>query len=366
MKKRSPARALAVFLMILLALTFFSGTLRQAALPHVTAVRLSGGYLTKEIAAKEPVLSSGETKEVLPCAFSLSTALPLEQVYARTNQRVAKGETLATFDRHRGEQLLSQAEIDCEAARTALTVWKSGYERALQEETQADARRLLEQERVLNGVSLKTVSAEYEQAAGRYEALRHLADGDWRVVAEEDLWVTEVLVSAGAEYQGVVPILRYIPQAAELRAGAVCAGTFPFAGAVRSVTVCQSDGTASEAWAYDRMEAGEETYTLWATLSDPAQAESLTGGLLFRVESEYFDTLVPREALCGESIYVLETRQGAWGQTEQYARRVEGTYTLSDDRYVLFQSSRILSGEYVIVDWDRAFDDGDAVYVQTR
>lgn len=365
--KRASVRSLCIFLAALLALTFLSRTLYHATLPHVTAVRVSGGYLSGDFSAETPELRAQTTGTVVPCAQALEDALPVSAVYVRKNQAVQAGEPLLQFEEHWGEYALSQARLARDTARASLSDWQCGYEEALSaldanDPAQAAQRRLLEQEKVCGGVSLAEVSARCEAAEEAFEALSRLEENGWQLRAPEDLWVTELKLQAGDQYRGVEPALHYIAQSETVYAGV--SASRQLAEQAARVSVCGSDGKTLSAWRFDHAEIEGERCTLWAVLADPSAPKIPAGGLTFHLETDYFDALVPRAALCGNSIYLVRQRAGSWGQSEEYAYRVEGSYTLQDDQYALFVADEPLAGEEVLIDWDRAFEEGDTLYVR--
>lgn len=383
-KKKSAVRSLLLFLAIILALTFFSRTLYLATLPQVTAVKLSGGYLAVDIPAKTPVLYSDTVKEIIPCSDPLTSPLSGSRIRVRQNQAVRQGETLIEFDAHWAESALAQAKSEYDSAMAAQTVWKNGYDQQLRElaekektlrteggnsgealQALAAERRLLEQD-IYNGVPLSEVRAKCDAARSVYESLSRLRENSWRIAAPEDLWVAEINLKEGDDYRGVAPVLRYIPQTAEIYAGAAYMDSPQILKDAAYISVVEGNGQVSDVWEYSHMEPAENGYTLWAALADPLHPDLPEDGLTFHLETSYYSTLVPKAALCQEGIYLAQKRAGAWGQTEDYACLVKGKYSLSDDQYVLFETTAMLNGESVLIDWDRAFSDGDTVYVTMR
>lgn len=380
-KKKTAVRCLLLFLAIIAALTFFSRTLYLATLPQVTAVRLSGGYLTADISARTPILYSETVKEIIPCSDPLTSPLSCSRIWVRQNQAVRQGETLIEFDAHWAENALAQAKSEYDSATAAQTVWKSGYDQQLRElaekektlrteggnsgealQALAAERRLLEQD-IYNGVPLSEVRTKCDAARSVYESLSRLKENSWRIAAPEDLWVAEINLKEGDDYRGVAPVLRYIPQTAEVYAGTAYMDSPQILKDAASISVFEGDGQVSDAWKYSYMEPSENGYTLWASLADPLRPDLPEDGLTFHLETGYYSTLVPKAALCQEGIYLAQKRAGAWGQTEDYACLVRGKYSLSDDQYVLFETTAMLNGEAVLIDWDRAFNDGDTLYV---
>ena len=385
-KKKSAIRSLLLFLAIMLALTFFSRTLYLATLPQVTAVKLSGGYLAVDIPAKTPVLYSDTMKEIIPCSDPLTSPLSVSRIKVRQNQAVRQGETLIEFDAHWAESVLTQAKSEYDSATAAQTVWKNGYDQQLRElaekektlrveggatdlrealQTLNAERRLLEQD-IYNGVPLSEVRDKCDATRAVYESLCQLKDNNWRIVAPENLWIAEINLKEDDDYRGVAPVLTYIPQTAEIYAGAAYMDSPQILKDAASISVVEGDGQVSAVWKYSHMEPAGNGYTIWASLVDPLYPNLPEDGLTFHLETGYYSTLVPKAALCQDGIYLVQKRVGSWGQTEDYACLVKGKYSLSDNQYVLFETTASLNGESVLIDWDRAFNDGDTIYVTMR
>ena len=117
---KKAVRSLRIFLSIMLLLTFFSRTLYQATLPQVTAVSISGGYLTLNIPVQNPLINSELTIDYVLCVENLSSPLKVKRIYGQINQMYEKDSALVEFDSYRGAYALKQAEIEYEEAETAL------------------------------------------------------------------------------------------------------------------------------------------------------------------------------------------------------------------------------------------------------
>lgn len=381
---KKAVRSLRIFLSIMLFLTFFSRTLYQATLPQVTAVSISGGYLTLNIPVQNPLINSELTIDYVLCAENLSSPLKVKRIYGQINQMYEKDSALVEFDSYRGAYALKQAEIEYEEAETALKLWRQSFDqriRDIQKRTDElhsageasmeeirmlnEERKLMEQDGIHNGSSLTTLETRYNEAKRICNVLSELSEDEWILNAPDKLWLTSLNVEKEGEYWGIEPVFSYVPDGGDLYVGVSTCLSEEMIKAAEQIVMYDGRGKRSAAWAFDHMEQIGENCLLWA-VSVGENAELPENDLYFRLETGYYDSLVPLDAVFGEQIYLVKERDGSWGQTEQYVCRVDGKRIIEDDQYVLFETAEPIRDAMVVVDWDRPFEDGDAVVLKER
>ncbi|MEF9895212.1 MAG: hypothetical protein RR843_05495, partial [Clostridia bacterium] len=113
-------------------------------------------------------------------------------------------------------------------------------------------------------------------------------------------------------------------------------------------------------WTFTKETVSGGKRVFWAEpLEGMAAVEGLTK-LTLRVDSEYYQHLVPNSAVVGDAVYVLDSRIGAFGEEEYFARKVEIRGQVTDAKNTYVPTG--LSGmDRVIAKWDRPFADGDTV-----
>jgi hypothetical protein len=106
-----------IFLVILLALTFFSNTIMNATLPEVTTAGVNAGTISPQIRV-QGVITANETYEV-----KLNQTLTVETVFVKAGVTVVKGDPLFTLSGDVSEEL--------KAAETALETAENAYQDAV-------------------------------------------------------------------------------------------------------------------------------------------------------------------------------------------------------------------------------------------
>lgn len=391
MKGRKGAiKGLIVFVAVMVLITFFSGTVYYGTLPKVAVGYPSGGALVYEYYGASFVLESDGGVQVALDVYMPQYPMRVKRVCVSQFDEVAQGDILISFEPAVGEYALDMAGRDVQRIREELDGWDGEYLDEFEridsdiEETRramngpdadvsglsqkiADLRQertALESARTVNGVSRLSIEQRLSDAQAVYDQLLALNADGWNLTANADGIVGGVYLAAGDDYSGLLAAADIIPGDAEIRVGVE---TRVSEDDLKLETVTVYTGAAmprnrKTGWTYAGATHSGEMTKLWATPDEGVAAFNGLSGLTFRFETERYQHLVPNGAVAGDSVYVLDTRSGAFGNTETYARRVEVRNCPSDG-----ENTAVLNGlsgmDQVIVIWDRPFAEGDAVVV---
>lgn len=392
---RRGLRALAVFAGVMAVLTFLSDTLYNATLPRVRVDGVRDGTLKLEVSGAELRLDAEQVKSLRIDQKLLGTPLRVTSVPVRAPNFFEAGDVLITFDPAVGEYALGKAQQARQDAADALAAWNIRWQQAwneLQLEAMEiatdgkdpntdpaviaqrrvaleDKRQALEQEKVVDGVYQRRLETDYQAANALANCLENLQSTEWRSLAAEDGFVSEVFVYPGDDYEGLEPVLTWIPASdPSIRVGVRCDQSFsPAVLENVQVTAMSQDmaQTSQAEWTFAGTSEGADGTVLWARATNLPIALTETKSLHFEMRSEYSQFLVPNGAvIAGERLYILEVRTGAWGREETIVREVRFTSTESDDTYTVLPDGVIRRDDRIIVQWDRPIWDGDVVFVQ--
>lgn len=387
-------RALTAFIVLMAALTFLSKTIYNATLPHVEAVRVTDGTLQLTVSGSALVLD-GDSAQTLRLEHNLSaTPLPIQAVFVQAMVPFENSAALIAFDSGAGEYAYTQALQSLQDCQDALSAWDIQWQQswdqlllerlvleedALNSEISPDivARRkdnleaqfrLLEQDKILDGVYRSTLQTRWAQAKALVDCLAGLRQNDWRLLSPQAGIACEIMVQPGDRYTGLTPLLYWIsPSDPTLRVGIVW--DKPIDGVmlddVQVTSVHLAARSASPiAWTFAGSGPHNGQQMLWAQPSQCLESLSDIQSLRFEMRSPYQPLLVPNEAVIGGStVYVLDYRTSPWGGQECIIRAVNVQPTLSDYRYTAL-SGGISASSQVVVHWDRPLQDGDVVFVQ--
>ncbi|MEA4999582.1 MAG: hypothetical protein VB087_09365 [Candidatus Limiplasma sp.] len=392
-QRKGAVKGLIVFLGVMAALTFFSQTIYYNTLPKVEVQRVSSGVLQTVVSGSDILLYAEQAERVDIPADLADLKLRVERVWVQKTASIKQGEALLRFDPAQGASTLAKAERMFQRAEEALTTWDIKYQNTWNEldidmltlqrkmaETDADPETLgaqlqtlqakqeaLERTNILDGVSRASLEQNLSLSKATLATLTKLSTQGWVVNAPNSGVVSEILVKEGDEYSGLLPLVWLVPASAKLRVGIECKPEVHISSLDRVMVYSGDDvPLGNEAiWAF----AGEGTLNgkrvLWAepTITSP-DLTKLTK-LNFRIDSDYCQYMVPNAAVVEDTLYVLDSRQGAWGTEELFARRVEGKGVQSDDKNTSV-SLGLTSMDNVIIKWDRPFEDGDTVMIPLR
>lgn len=387
-KKHAAVRAALIFLGIMAAVTFFSRTLRYAMIPKVEVAYAVGGTLKWNCQSDQLQLKSTGRMRIHPAWDE--GELRVEEILVQEGDAVSPGDGLLRFEAQTGESALTAAEASFQTAQRELDAWDAAYAQeldaldqeisTLKEElrtTTHNQRRLTEkiaeararrekwaQAAEVDGVPRTEKEQNLARARENVQALANLRDNQWTLSADIAAFVGEISVSAGEICDGKLPLLML-----EVRDGGLLVGIQTELSAenlvdktVKLDTSEKETARQMEGWEYDGYTLEKGRAILWAHRTAGDTPENTPTALAFLVESPRYQYLVPNSAIAGENLYVLRTRTGAFGGEETYAAQVSLKNPVSDARYTAVESG-VGGMDQVIVGWDRAFQDEDAVIV---
>lgn len=387
-------RVLAVFLIILLVLTFLSKTIYNSTLPQVETARIQSGTLRWTVSDSTFWFES-DCHEVVRMGQILSDSpLLIETVCVQNMDFFQKGDVLIIFDDVLGEHALSQAQEAYQNSLTELKAWDIQWQQAwnkLQLERltiEIDAQELdidaaiiaqrrknlvaelefLIQDNVVNGKTRNVIEARCQKAAATVEFLEELCADKWRIRAQENGIVSNVMVKAGDYCETFMPLVRWLPlYDTSLKIGIRCNQPIDSMSMtdVRVTSVDRVTYLNSETeWEFVGSTIRDGEQLIWARTSDIRSVLPTIQSLVFEFHSEYMPLLIPNEALIdGGMIYILESQTGAWGNEECTVREVAIQVQQSDDLYTAI-SGEIQPSKLVVVYSNRTLDDGDVVLIR--
>lgn len=391
MKGRSRAiKGLVAFVAIMALFTFLSRTIYYGTLPKVAVEYPGSGTLKSEYYGGEFVLESDESVQAALDIYMPQYPMRVKQVHVSRFEAVECGDEIVAFEPAIGEYALGMAERDVQRIQEELDGWDDAYsgeilrfdseieeKRRALNEPGADSnvisqeiaalqqeRTALESSRTVNGISRLSIEQRLGDAQAVHSQLCALQADGWRLTAETSGVVGDVYLNAGDDYSGLLAAADIIPDGAAIRVGVETRvnGDDLELETVTVYTGVTMPRNRKTGWTYVGATRSGDMTTLWATPEEGIPALSGLSGLTFRFESEHYQCLVPNSAVADTSVYVLDTRRGAFGNMETYARRIELRNCPSDG-----ENTAVLSGlggmDQVIVIWDRPFSDGDTVVV---
>lgn len=387
-KRNGAVKGLIVFLAVMAALTFFSQTIYRGTLPKVETARVNGGVLQAEISGGEFLIDAEKVIRVDIARDLIENKLRVENVTAHKMKNVQKDEVLLSFDAVAGENALANAKVAHERAQEALTAWDQKYQAAWQKilsdmgaatkkmlapdadftalneelNTLQTQQKALEQMRILDGVSRAEKEQALENTRATLGVFKGLSQTNWQLRSPEAGLVADVRVKPGEDYAGLLPLVRLIPTGQPIFVGIESGAQvkIPDLGSVLVYAGQDAPRSQDTGWTFTKETVSGGKRVFWAEPPEGiAAVEGLTK-LTLRVDSEYYQHLVPNSAVVGDAVYVLDSRIGAFGEEEYFARKVEIRGQVTDAKNTYVPTG--LSGmDRVIAKWDRPFADGDTV-----
>lgn len=368
MKKKHIGRAAAIFLGGMLALTFCSRTVYRMLMPQVQTARANGGILSYSQRASDYVLDA-ETLNYAYIAAQLPQSVRIDRVLVKQNQRVEVGDALAQL-------YVPEAESALASAREALARAEIAWERWDTEEADAllslkaqiesaespERRRVLQQELALvqqgivNGSSRQLCYEEYARAQEVLTILENLQANGWAVPAPQAGWIGEIFVQAGSSYQGLSPMIAIV--SGDVLIGMRWNQDIDLdRGAARIVAKIETVDQKLDCH-YVRSNGG----VAWLRCDESIAYEQVRS-ISLTAETGFIETLVSADALLGDSVYVLSTRRGSWGEQEYYAQLTDVVIGRSNGAMVEIESG-LFGGEEIIISSTKDLSDGATVLLQ--
>lgn len=375
MKKKRIGKAGAAFLLAMLALTFCSRTVYRALMPAVQTARVSGGILSYAAQSGEYLLDATSVRYAYVAA-ELPQAIRVERVLARANQRVEAGEALVQLYAPEAERALEVARERFAQAEIGWNSWESTYAEAWLElkeqladsslsaerQRQLQQRMTLLQQGVVGDTSEQLCRRAYEQARSALDVLESLEAADWTVCAPCSGWVCELFAQPGDGYAGLSPLASIADGAGDMLVGLRWGEAIDLDREAARIRASMSvDGQRVDCQ-YVKTTTVEGQKVAWMQCAEAVDYGRLTG-LSLEAESGFIETLVSADALTGDSVYVLSTRSGAWGETEYYAQAVKLTTGRRSANMVEVKTG-LYSGQEIILSANKPLSDGQTVLLQ--
>ena len=361
-----------LFVSVVVALTFFSGTINNFTLARVETARPTNGALVKEIFGEGTVEAKATYEEYT------DTSLRVKEVMVGLGDRVTKGQPLISLDvdtlksDHQDEQArYQQLEISLAGARAdqkqkqrnydiTKTFFDNGGESAVNvqnaEKSLADAERNCQNIRL----NLETQAREMENLA------KQLESGGVYTAPVNGI-IIELNFAKGSMTNNSLPLYKLadprqgfrliVPVANDLADYARPGDTVNVN--ILSLEDKKAEGKIDKIVA-DSRHPGEEK-DLWVGLSVDGVAGGEKGEIYLSKKTKQYPTLIPNSAVYSDSggsyIYILKFKKGPLG-TENYIQKMSVNVEDYDNQKCAL--SEMVMDE-VVVQSDKPLEDGDKV-----
>ena len=361
-----------LFVSVVVALTFFSGTINNFTLARVETARPTNGALVKEIFGEGTVEAKATYEEYT------DTSLRVKEVMVGLGDRVTKGQPLISLDvdtlksDHQDEQArYQQLEISLAGARAdqkqkqrnydiTKTLFDNGGESAVNvqnaEKSLADAER-----------NCRNIQLNLETQAKKVENLAKQVEGGGVYTAPVDGIITELNFAKGSMTNNSLPLYKLadprqgfrliVPVANDLADYARPGDTVNVN--ILSLEDKKAEGKIDKIVA-DSRHPGEEK-DLWVGLSVDGVTGGEKGEIYLSKKTKQYPTLIPNSAVYfdsdGSYIYILKSQKGPLG-TENYIQKMPVNVEDYDNEKCAL--SEMVMDE-VVVQSDKPLEDGDKV-----
>lgn len=374
-KKKQIGKAGAIFLLAMLVLTFCSRTVYRSLMPSVRTARVSGGILSYSTETNDYILDSSDLEYAYVDA-RLPENVRVDRLLVQPNQRVEVGDPLLKLYAPEAERALAAAKEQFAEAEVAWKSWDSTYTDAyleLQEKMNSEAlsaerkSQLLQQmellqQGIVGDTSEQLRYAAYSQARTLLAALEALQAADWQVFAPTAGWVCDVLVKAGDPYEGLAPLVSITGDTGDVLIGLRWNEDIDLDRQAARIKASMAMGDQRLDCQYVRTTTVDGQKIAWLQCAEPVAYEKLTQ-ITMQAESKFIETLVSQEALHGDSVFALSTRQGAWGEIEYYAEEIKLTRG-SESATMVEVRSGLYSGQEIIIKSNKELSDGQTVLLE--
>ncbi len=375
MKAKQIGKVGAVFLLAMLALTFCSRTVYRSLMPSVQTARVSGGILSYSTETNDYLLDASDIEYAYVDA-KLPESVRVDRLLVQPNQRVEAGDPLLTLYAPEAERALAAAQEQFEQAEVAWKSWDSAYTDAylgLQEQMAAEGLsaerkgQLLQQMELLQQGIVGNASEQlcyeaYSRARALLTALQALRSANWQIFSPTAGWVCEVLVKAGDAYDGLSPLVSITGDTGDVLIGLRWNENIDLDRQAARIKASMSVGDQRLDCQYVRTSTVDGQKIAWLRCEEPVAYEKLTR-ITMQAESSFIETLVSQEALHGDSVFALSTRQGAWGEAEYYAEEIKLTRGSESSTMVEVRNG-LYSGQEIIIKSNKELTDGQTVLLE--
>lgn len=376
--KRRSGRLLTLFLIVLALLTFFSRAIYAAMLPQVRTERITAGTVSTEITAETFRLES-DLKRTLRLPFSLGDCeFAVEVLAVAEGGMFEAGDDLLCLSAYDGELALFETQLAIDEAMRAEEMWRNAYE-AEYGELLSELDSLLVQNRIqeavavrreirhmesaqaLDGVCLADLQRETVRCLERQQALLELQADDWRISAPERGTLLLWQIKTGGRVQCSDALLSYAPSDADVCAAVSIGPDWLERASSVSVQALCLDGSQTK-WSFLGVERLEgERYILAAPVEGGIFDASAVQSLVFNIRSEYFEAIIPTEAVSFGCVYVLRTRDGAWNGEECYVEKIDVREMAAGEGRTAV-AGKLSAGDRVVIYSNKELYDGAEVY----
>jgi len=372
MKKSTKVTCLG-FLTIMLLLTFFSKTIYRTMLPNVDVMTLKSGSLNFAYSTTEYTLN-GEAETSLYFRFSLPSALRVDKVFVKENEKVENGQALIQFYEPSASFVYKQVKQKRDAAYIAWRSWLSEYKNAkiavyskiALADDDSDMEAAIEefallQDGIMNNTTEALMYSDYLHFSDMADALSALAADNWIMRASYDALVGEIVCKHESEYAGLTPILSLIPLDTNIGI-LVNWSQFPKDYSTNwklsAIITCETgklNGKIVDIWKTD-------TQTQLTLITEGVCDFSEITQVSLLLESSYQPLLISNTVLREGKCYMLEQRISAWGEKEYFARGVLPVLGASDGTHTVVKEG-LSAGNLIISTSSKPINDGQTVVI---
>ena len=361
-----------LFIGVIIALTFFSGTINNFSLPRVETARPTNGALVKEIFGEGKVEANATYEEYT------DTNLRVKDVMVGLGDRVTKGQPLINLDvdtlksDYQDEQAgYQQLQLSLAGARDDQDEKQRDYDtiKILVEQGAEAAINLQNAEKALAEAerNCENIRLNLETQARKVENLAGQVANDGVYTAPADGIITELNFAKGSMSNNSLPLYQLADPGQGFRLIVPVAddlADYAKPGDTVTVNVLSLEGKKAEAKIDKIVENSQhpgEEKDLWIDLS----LDGLTGGekaeIYLNKKTKQYPTLVPNSAVYSDSggsyIYILKSRKGPLGEENYIQKMSVNVEDYDNEKSAL---SNMVTGE-VVVQSDKPLEDGDKV-----
>ncbi|GGD50707.1 efflux RND transporter periplasmic adaptor subunit [Paenibacillus nasutitermitis] len=362
--KKGGRRAIIIFAVTLVGLTFFSNTLLNMSLPQVRWVQPQQGLLSHEVRGSG-VVEAAETHSLYT-----ETAWPVDQAMVEAGDRVKKGDELVTFQTRDAENLLKDQEARYRQKQLSLEALQDRYPEAARiedEEAKRSLSREIESAKLDLQIQMRQID-DLRRQLNEFAVLKSPVDG---VITKLDA-VKGAPIAGGIAAVTVADLSKGLTFKASIEAdmaGYIQAGDhtevfFPALENARiQAEIIEVRDVPSAPAGADAAENREELKEVTLSLQDERLQGGERGEFAISKKSSSPAALLPagavREDENGSYVLVLQEKKGTLG-TEYYLQKAYVEAGDADEESVAIASGVTLLDK-VVVSSNKPVADGDRV-----